>query len=88
MEFLSDPDQSKIQLALSQKYLVRHTGPWVGRKIEEGWTTCNPRPYEKEGVAFIPAKGGGGDYTPYIPGSDGPETRKKYTVHSVGTIMM
>jgi hypothetical protein len=24
-----------------------------------GGTTCNPRPYEKEGVAFIPAKGGG-----------------------------
>ena len=68
---------------MSKEYL----GPWVGRKIEEGGTTCNPRPYEKEGVAFIPAKGGG-DYTPYIPGSDGPETRKKYTVHSVDTSMI
>ena len=40
-------------------------------------------------LSFIPAKGGEGeDYTPYIPGSDGPETRKKYTVHSVDTSMM
>ena len=39
-------------------------------------------------LSFIPAKGGGGDYTPYIPGSDGPETRKKFTVHSVDTSMM
>ena len=32
-----------------------------------GGTTCNPRPYEKEGVAFIPAKGGGGIIPPTSP---------------------
>ena len=44
------------------------------------------RPLEVE--VFHAIKYGGGDYTPYIPGSDGPETRKKYTVHSVDTSMI
>ena len=53
---------------------------WEGQLVIQGLM--------KKKVLLLFLLKGGGDYTPYIPGSDGPETRKKYTVHSVDTSMI